>query len=566
MIKKIKKYAVLSVVMIASCFFMKQISAAEFYQGIGEHKMNVESVVHIGKNLQWFNVSRPLRKIDFNGRVVLLDFWTYCCINCIHVIPDLVYLENKYKDKLLVIGVHCGKFSSEKNSENIRQAILRYKLSHPVVNDENYRLWRIFNVHAWPTMVLLDQNGNFVNSYAGENNRKILDLAISSLLGYSDERMKKIAEMAGDNDNVNSSKLSPLPIALERNKVARKGLSYPAKVDADKKLDLVVVSDSNHNRIIVSDFAGNLKHVIGSGMPGARDGSFSEATFNMPKGVCIMSNKDIYVADTENNLLRKISLKEKRVVTVAGNMQRGNARTKGGKGLLVPLNSPWGLTKDADEKNIYIAMAGCHQIWRYEIATNRVELFAGSGVENIFDGGFIYSAFAQPSGITYLDGNLFVADSETSSIREIFLKRKRVQTIVGQGLFTFGNQDGTGRENVRLQHPLGIAAVYDKYDDGDDDNVESAKVLYIADTYNNLIKKVYPDQQKVDKLLISEVKFDEPGGLSYSSGYLFVADTNNSRIVKINLKEGKAEIFVIKDLPLPKNYNEAYSCPLPPNL
>ncbi len=563
MLRLRKKIAIIALILISTIISSIKANADEFFKGIGEDQMNAKAVVHIAKKLPWFNVSRPLTENDLRGRVVLLDFWTYCCINCLHVIPDLVYLEEKYKDKLLVIGIHCGKFSNEKNSENIRQAILRYKLSHPVVNDEKYRIWNLFNVHAWPTLVLLDQNGDFVNSYAGENNREVLDLAIAALLKYSPERMKKIAEANGNKNNKITDKLTKLPIALEREKIDRKGLSYPAKVAINKNLDLVVVADSNHNRIIICDFEGNIKDVVGSGMPGTADGKFSEATFNMPKGVCIMSNKDIFVADTENNLLRKISMKNKTVETVAGNMKRGTSREKSGKGTLVSLNSPWGLTTGAKEKYIYISMAGTHQIWRYNIKNMNVEVFAGSGVENIFDGGFVYSAFAQPSGVTYLNNKLFVADSETSSIREIFLKKERVQTVVGEGLFTFGNRDGVGRKTVRLQHPLGIAAVYDK---DDDDRSGKVELLYVADTYNNLIKRVYPAQKKVDTLYFADIKFDEPGGLAYSEGYLFVADTNNSRIVKISLKDRKASVFVIKNLQLPKNYNESYSCPLPPEL
>ncbi len=557
-----KKMTTIVLVIVCSVIGVTKINADEFFKGIGEDQMNAKAVVHIAKKLPWFNVSRPLTEKDLQGRVILLDFWTYCCINCLHVIPDLVYLEEKYKDKLLVIGVHCGKFSNEKNSENIRQAILRYKLSHPVINDEKYRIWNLFNIHAWPTLVLLDQNGKFINSYPGENNREILDLAITALLKHPPEPIQQIAEA----NSKTSNKLTKLPISLERDKVDRKGLSYPAKVAINKKLDLVVVADSNHNRIIICDFEGNIKHVVGSGMPGAADGGFADATFNMPKGVCIMSNQDIFVADTENNLLRKISIKNKTVDTVAGNMKRGTNREKSGKGILVSLNSPWGLTTGAKEQYIYISMAGTHQIWRYNIKNMTVEIFAGSGVENIFDGGFVYSAFAQPSGITYLNNKLFVADSETSSIREIFLKKERVQTVVGEGLFTFGNRDGVGRSTVRLQHPLGIAAVYNKDDDSDDYNSSKVELLYIADTYNNLIKRVYPAQKKVDTLYFADIKFDEPGGLAYSEGYLFVADTNNSRIVKISLKDRKASVFIIKKLKIPNNYNESYSCPLPPEL
>src|SRR3712207_3570738 len=104
----------------------------------------------------WLNTDAPLSLAALRGKVVLLDFWTYGCVNCMHVIPDLKRLEEKYRKQLVVIGVHSAKFENEKETENIRRIVLRYGLEHPVVNDADFRIWKSYAVRAWPTQVLID--------------------------------------------------------------------------------------------------------------------------------------------------------------------------------------------------------------------------------------------------------------------------------------------------------------------------------------------------------------------------------------------------------------------------
>ncbi len=109
--------------------------------------------------LDWLNTSAPLRLKDLRGKFVLLDFWTYCCINCMHILPDLRKLETKYNQELVVIGVHSAKFKNEKDTGQIRQAILRYEIRHPVVNDAEFEVWQSYGANAWPTLVLINPLG-----------------------------------------------------------------------------------------------------------------------------------------------------------------------------------------------------------------------------------------------------------------------------------------------------------------------------------------------------------------------------------------------------------------------
>ena len=147
--------------------FPKRLPAPEFEGGV-----------------EWLNAAGPISIKDVRGKVVLIDFWTFCCINCMHVLPDLDYLEKKYPKELVVIGVHSAKFDNEKETSNIRKAILRYEIEHPVVNDANMIIWRKFGVNSWPSLVVVDPEGQYCGSVSGEGNRELLEQVIDKLIAY----------------------------------------------------------------------------------------------------------------------------------------------------------------------------------------------------------------------------------------------------------------------------------------------------------------------------------------------------------------------------------------------
>ncbi|MBI5126139.1 MAG: redoxin domain-containing protein, partial [Planctomycetes bacterium] len=404
------------------------------------------------EGMEWLNTDRPLRVADLRGKFVLLDFWTYCCINCMHVIPELKRLEKGYPTELVVIGVHSAKFSNERLTENIRQAILRYEIGHPVVNDKEMQIWQSYAVRSWPTLVLIDPEGYVIGAYSGEGNYEAIDRRLRESLAYFRPR--------------GVVKEEPLNLSLERDRLGPSPLSFPGKILADPLKDRLFISDSNHNRIVIATGEGKVIDVAGSGEIGRADGPFSQASFFRPQGMALQG-ETLYVADTENHLIRRLDLQSRTVTTIAGTGRQGGFLSLGGLGTRAELSSPWDLSLVGDK--LYVAMAGSHQVWVMDLANNLVQPFAGSGREGRVDGSLEGSALAQPSGIT-TDGNrLFVADSETSSVREINLLTGRVNTIVGLDLFEFGDVDGQGAM-VRLQHPLGIV-----FHEG---------MLYVADTYN----------------------------------------------------------------------------------
>ncbi len=476
----------------------------------------------------WLNTDKPLTIAALKGKVVLLDFWTYGCINCIHIIPDLKRLEQKYANQLVVIGVHSAKFENEKDTENIRRIILRYEIEHPVYNDAEFKVWQSYGVRAWPTQVLIDPAGYVIGAVSGEGNYEIIDQVIAKAA----DEFRKRGELNEE----------PLKLTLERAKVGDLPLAFPGKVLADEKSDRLFVADSNHNRIVVTKLDGSLVETIGTGERGAIDGTFDKATFYRPQGMALDGNS-LYVADTENHLIRRVDLKAKTVETVAGTGKQTQEYYRHGPARTIALSSPWDL--QVAGRQLYIAMAGPHQIWKLDLSSNEVSTFAGSGREARLDGPAMEAGFAQPSGITADGKKLYIADSESNIIRVIDLASGVVETLVGGDLFEFGDVDGSG-DDVRLQHPLGVVATGDR--------------VLVADTYNHKIKELDPKARTV-KTLIGTGKpgqadgasamFYEPGGLSIANGKLYIADTNNHAVRVVDLKTKQAATLNIRGLQPP---------------
>lgn len=510
------------------------------------------------KDMEWLNTSGPIEVKDLKGKFVLLDFWTYCCINCIHILPELKKLEHEFANELVVIGVHSAKFETEKESQNIAEAILRYEIEHPVVNDDQLKIWKTYSVSSWPTMYLIDPEGNVVylrrGEFKAEEIRQVLNQAIPYYRqqGTLDEKPIQFELLAYSQD--------PTP------------LRFPGKVLADEQSKRLFITDSNHNRIVITNLEGQLQEIIGTGEMGTADGDYQTAQFDHPQGVAVHGST-LYVADTENHLIRKVDLESKQVTTIAGVGEQARNNWPGlpdnptqanlperfiGPPKTTAINSPWALWVHGD--SMYIAMAGPHQIWKMTLDETEIGPYAGNGREDIVDGGLLpkipyqegFSSFAQPSGLTSDGKSLFVADSEGSSIRIVpFDPSDKVRTLVGTShlrgarLFTFGDIDGPARR-ARLQHVLGVC-----YVDG---------TVYAADTYNNKIKAVDAKTGVVKTLAGTgeggladdPAKFDEPAGLSYAAGKLYVADTNNHKIRTIDLQTNEVKTLEIEGLdPMP---------------
>jgi thiol-disulfide isomerase/thioredoxin len=459
----------------------------------------------------WLNTAGPLKLADLKGKIVLLDFWTFCCINCIHTLPDLAKLEQKFEKELVVVGVHTAKFDNEKITENIRKAINRYQIKHPVVNDADMKIWNRYDVSSWPTLVLIDPEGNLVGYASGEGNYEVLEQVIGNLIAkHTESKTLDVTPRRFDLAKFRDSADTPL--------------FFPGKILADAASNRLFIADSTHHRVVITDLDGHKIGLAGAGEPGMKDGPFAVAQFDDPQGMAL-DGKTLYVADRKNHAIRALDLAGQTVSTVAGTgVQNRDSRHNSGVGTKIGLNSPWDLLRIG--RTLYIAMAGHHQIWTFDLDSKKVSPYAGNGRENIADGSLAAAEFAQPSGLTTDGQRLFVADSEVSAIRSVGLTPPAdVRTLVGEGLFQFGDKDGVGPE-VRLQHALGVA-----FHDGK---------LFVADTYNSKLKVLDPTTKRCETFLGDAGSdgrlFNEPAGLSIAAGKLYVADTNAHRIRVVDLK------------------------------
>lgn len=313
-----------------------------------------------------------------------------------HVLPDLEFIEKKYEDKpFTVVGVHSAKFDNEKVLEAIRNAVLRYNITHPVVNDGDMYLWRELGVNSWPTFVVIGPNGKVLAQISGEGHRKDLDDVVGAALEFYEER--KLLQ--------NNS----LPLALEKDKDSRlitSPLKFPGKLAIDVQNNRLFISDSNHNRIVVTNLEGEFIYQVGNSEEGLLDGPFDAASFNRPQGLAYNSKKNIlYVADTENHALREINFVDETVRTLAGNGTKGSDYKGGGRGTNQVLNSPWDICYDSSEETVYMAMAGQHQIWKHNTLDGVTKVLSGDGYERNLNGSSsTNTSFAQPSGISLAPG------------------------------------------------------------------------------------------------------------------------------------------------------------------
>ena len=480
----------------------------------------------IPNGLEWFNVERPLSLLsDLRGKIVILDFWTQGCINCLHVIPDLHRLENEYPNSLVVIGVHWAKFDHERTNRAVDQAVRRLEVQHPVVNDDFEYLRRAYRVRAWPTLVLIDPLGRVVGSHAGEGIYPLFQPVI--------DRMSREYGTAGLID------VRPLEVIAKEEPSTPAVLSFPGKVLADQQRRQLFVADSGHHRIIVTDFEGQILDTIGGGTAGLVNGSWDNARFNQPQGMTLSSGgRYLYVADRANHAIRVVDLFQRTVDTLAGTGQSTHRVTPGSP-LSTSLASPWDVERVGDQ--IFVAGAGRHQIWVIELSSNGrtatwVDIFAGTGAEGLDDGPRLSATLSQPSGLAADSSTLWFTDPEASAVRSIELgSNGQLTTLIGEGLFSWGDTVGAS-EATKLQHAVGIELL------GGD--------LYVADTYNHRIKVI--DSQSTNSRVVvgngepgltdgfgGAAQLDEPSGLSGADGTLFIADTNNHRIRTLDIATGE---------------------------
>lgn len=423
------------------------------------------------------------------------------------MIPQLRDLEHRFPNELAVVGVHSGKYTRERDTERISDACNRLGVRHPVVNDRQFRMWRAYAVRAWPTIVLLDPSGYVLGSHAGELTADDLAPTLERLIAAAREG-KVLAD-------------APWRLEPDAPTIVPGVLRYPGKVELDG--ERVAIADSGHHRVLVGRVVDGgrrvrIDRVFGGESAGFVDGE--DARFDMPQGL-VLKDDTLFVADAENHAIRACDLVSGAVRTIAGTGRQLRTRADLESGAL---SSPWDLAVAG--RTLFIAMAGNHQLWSLELGgRDRARRHSGGNREDIIDGQHRDAALAQPMGITSSGERLYFADAESSAVRWADADpRGGVGTIVGTGLFDFGDRDGVA-DDVRMQHQQGIA----RHSDGR---------LLVADSYNDALKWVDPATRRAETWIRG---LHEPCGVAVGGGYVLVADTNAHRVVRVEQESGNME-------------------------
>ncbi|MFE7041195.1 NHL domain-containing thioredoxin family protein [Streptomyces atratus] len=456
----------------------------------------------------WLNTGdQQYTLADLRGRIVILDFWTFCCVNCLHVLDELRELEEKHRDTVVIIGVHSPKFVHEAEHQAVVDAVERYEVHHPVLDDPELATWKQYAVRAWPTLVVIDPEGYVVAQHAGEGHAHAIAKLVEELEA---EHGAKGTLRRGDGPYV-----APEPVATH--------LRFPGKALLLPDGGFLVSDTTRHRLVEIERDGETVRRHIGTGDRGIADGGPEGVRFSEPQGLAVLPDGRIAVADTVNHAIRALDLTTGLTTTLAGTGRQwwqGSPTT--GPAREVDLSSPWDVAWFADR--LWIAMAGVHQLWTYDPATETVQVAAGTTNEGLVDGPADEAWFAQPSGLaTSADGErLWVADSETSALR--YVERDgtgfAVRTAVGTGLFDFGHRDGAA-DQALFQHPLGVTALPDGS-------------VAVCDTYNHALRRYDPASGEVTTLATD---LREPSDAVLVEGDLVVVESARHRLTRLRLPE-----------------------------
>ncbi|MEU0248091.1 thioredoxin-like domain-containing protein [Streptomyces sp. NPDC006235] len=456
----------------------------------------------------WLNTGgQQYTLADLRGRIVVLDFWTFCCINCLHVLDELRELEEKHRDTVVVIGVHSPKFVHEAEHQAVVDAVERYGVEHPVLDDPELATWKQYAVRAWPTLVVIDPEGYVVAQHAGEGHVHAIERLVAELEAEHEARGTL---RRGDGPYVPPE---PEPTVLR----------FPGKALLLPSGNFLVSDTTRHQLVELAEDGESVVRRIGSGTRGFTDGPADTAAFNEPQGLALLDDGSVAVADTVNHALRRLDLTTGDVTTLAGTgRQWWQGSPTSGPAREIDLSSPWDVA--LWQGKVWIAMAGVHQLWAYDPVDGTVAVAAGTTNEGLVDGPGAEAWFAQPSGLAATPERLWLADSETSALRWVDPDGS-VHTAVGTGLFDFGHRDGPAGQAL-LQHPLGVTALPDGS-------------IAVSDTYNHALRRYDPATGEVTTLATD---LREPSDAVLAGDDIVVVESARHRLTRLRLPEEAVKV------------------------
>ncbi|MCX7555697.1 redoxin family protein [Xanthomonadaceae bacterium JHOS43] len=459
-------------------------------------------------SLDWVNCS-PQRLAALRGRVTALAFWHAGSATCANMLSDMAYLQARYADGLSVIGMHTPKFDAQRDSARVARAVNRLGVRFPVANDADAVAWQHYGLRGWPAVALLDAQGRLVEIIAGDQQRDMLEERIVQLLHEAGERGLRVYE--------NAQPVSrPEPLA---------DVAFPRALALTPQR--LFVSDAGHHRVLECDHAGRMLRVFGSGTAGFADGLGIQAGFHSPCGLAVF--KDVlYVADTGNHAIRRIRLATGEVDTLVGQGRNGVPHAVPDvRGAGVLLDQPWGVAAGSDR--LHVSLAASNQIWELDLTSFAFRPLAGSGRMVLTDGIGALAAFAQPAGLALAQSTLYVCDSQASALRCVDTASGAVHTLIGHGLFDFGNEEGD-RESARLQYPLGVAV----------DPI--APMLWIADSYNDAIGAWHLEGGGLVRFPLAH-RLRGPTAIVSDGARLWIANTDAHEVLCMDIASGRLEVL-----------------------
>jgi hypothetical protein len=457
-------------------------------------------------NLEYVNCD-PIHLAEHNGRPFLLHFFALSAIHSTQHLQDIRAIQTRFKDQLLIIGAHTPKHRFEADSVTLKNALRRYAISYPVINDEQWQLWRQFAIEAWPTSVLFDGGGKLVEVYVGEGLSKVIETRIQELVHES-----------GSKPKVPVPVIAPMPLASK--------LSFPSKIT--HLGDRLYISDSAHHRVLECTFGGQITRTFGSGNPGFWDGAPHEAGLREPGGISIGKDQ-LFICDTGNHAIRRVRLLQgnEQIETIAGTGKRGTGAVDSGASRTIDLASPSDCVFHHDK--LYVTLAGQHQLWAVDLLRNTAQRLAGSGQEGHHDGALMAVQFAAPSAIAHanIGGRelLYVLDAASSALRQVKMQDFSVSTLIGEAVYEHGDSDGPA-SLARLQYPTSLCF----------DTMRN--VLWIADSYNNKIKVYSPAKNEIKTLNVN-YKLNHPSGMTIADQALWITNEHAHELLRLDLKTGR---------------------------